>query len=406
MARGIKIIGTLLLLLLFYFAGFWVGQESQIGTPPIGLNGATSTEAEIRGVDFSVFWEAWRDLTNDFFDKNRIDYQKMVYGAIKGMVESLDDPYTVFFTPKEAKEFDEELSGKYEGVGMEVAIKDKILTVVSPLEGTPAKKAGLMPGDKILKIEDKSTENMPLEKAVMLIRGKRGTKVRLSIIRESWQKPKEVILQRDIINIPTIKLTIKKDKKGERVAILKMYEFNRILLPEFRKIAPQLRSLQSKKIILDLRNNPGGFLDVVQGIAGWFLKRNDVVAWQDFGNGKKRKIYKSEGPSVFANYKIIALINGGSASAAEILAGALRDNNKVKLIGEKSFGKGSVQEQIYLSNNSSLKITIAKWLTPNGYSIDKVGLKPNIEIKEKTEKNKENNNDLQLEKALEIISRM
>ncbi len=400
MKKAFKIIISLLFIAAVYAVGFFIGKSSLVYEPPISLSGATSTPEELESADFSVFWEAWNILNKNFFDKNKIDYQKMVYGAIKGMTDSLDDPYTAFFTPKEAKEFDEELSGKYEGVGMEVAIKNKTLTVVSPLEGTPAEKAGLKPGDKILKIENKPTENMSLEKAVTLIRGKRGTSVKLLIGRKEWAKPKLFSLKRDVINIPTIKISFKKDRRGEKIAVLKIYEFNKILLPEFRKITPMLRGLKSRKIIIDLRNNPGGYLDVVQGIAGWFIKKGEVVAWQDMGNGRKRRSYLSEGPAIFNKYKIVVLINGGSASAAEILAGALRDNNNVKLIGEKSFGKGSVQQQFYLLDNSFLKVTIAKWLTPNGYSINSVGLKPDIEVKNDNKSKK----DKQLEKAIEVIN--
>ena len=384
-----------------YKFGFFAGKESILRLPPSYL---INTEKPIEiggGADFSVFWEAWRKLEMDFLKKEKIDYQEMIYGAIKGMVTSLGDPYTTFFTPKETEELEEELSGKYEGVGMEVGIRDKKVIVISPLEGTPAQEAGLKPGDKILKVNDTFTENLSLEEVVKMIRGPKDTEVTLLIQRESWTGPKEVILKRTVIKIPTLKWEIK-EIDDEEILLIKIYQFNKILPQEFRNASFEILGSQARKIILDLRNNPGGYLEVAQYIAGWFLEKGDVVVWQDFGEGKERKAYKAQGSSEFSKYPLVVLINEGSASGAEILAGALRDVRNVKLIGEKSFGKGSVQEQIFLKDDSSLKVTLSQWLTPNGDSIDGKGLVPDIEV-EITEEDWEENRDPQLKKALEII---
>jgi len=384
-----------------YKFGFFAGKESILRLPPSYL---INTEKPIEiggGADFSVFWEAWRKLEMDFLKKEKIDYQEMIYGAIKGMVTSLGDPYTTFFTPKETEELEEELSGKYEGVGMEVGIRDKKVIVISPLEGTPAQEAGLKPGDKILKVNDTFTENLSLEEVVKIIRGPKDTEVTLLIQRESWTGPKEVILKRTVIKIPTLKWEIK-EIDDEEILLIKIYQFNKILPQEFRNASFEILGSQARKIILDLRNNPGGYLEVAQYIAGWFLEKGDVVVWQDFGEGKERKAYKAQGSSEFSKYPLVVLINEGSASGAEILAGALRDVRNVKLIGEKSFGKGSVQEQIFLKDDSSLKVTLSQWLTPNGDSIDGKGLVPDIEV-EITEEDWEENRDPQLKKALEII---
>ncbi len=381
-----------------YQAGLYFARQEYLGTPPSQIINSEVPENLEEKTDFSVFWETWRELENKFLDKEKIDYQEMIYGAIEGMVSSLEDPYTIFFSPQETEDFEEELSGKYEGVGMEVAITDGVITVVTPLEGTPAQEAGLRPKDKILKIDDVSTEGMALEKAVSLIRGPKDTTVNLLIDRKDWENPKTITLKRSVIKIPTFKLEFETSQDGSGVAVIKIYQFNKILNGEFNNGARQILDSSVKKIILDLRNNPGGYLDVAQKIAGWFLERGEIVAWQESGPEKERKAYKAEGPGSFSQYPMVVLINEGSASGAEILAGALRDNRQIKLIGEKSFGKGSVQQQIFLFDNSSLKITIAKWLTPDGYSINEKGLEPDIKVELGEEE------DSQLEKALEVIN--
>lgn len=350
-------------------------------------------------IDFSLFWEARKKLQEKFVDKGKTDnIQKLLYGAIDGMVKSLEDPYTVFFTPDETKKFLEEVKGTFEGVGLEVGIKKKQLQVIAPLENTPAQEAGLRPGDKILKINDVFTDDLTIEEAVGLIRGPKDTEVVLMIFRENWEKPKEIKIKRTIIKIPSLKWELKE----KEIAYVKIYQFSEKAGFDFRVAAFEILKSPAKKIILDLRNNPGGYLDKVQELAGWFLEKGQVVAIEDFDNDKERKKYKASGFSSFVNYPIVVLINEGSASGAEILAGALRDNRGVKLIGEKTFGKGSVQELVDLKEKSSLKITIAKWLTPSGESITDKGLEPNIKVK-MTEEDYEQDKDPQLEKALEII---
>ena len=398
-----KKIKTILIIFAFLGVGFFaykfgvfVGEENILKTPPPQIINQDLGQPE--DVNFSIFWEAWRKLEREFLEKEKIDYQKMVYGAIKGMVETLEDPYTTFFTPQQTEEFTQELSGKYEGVGMEIGIKDSELQVITPFEGTPAYQAGLRPGDKILKIEETLTHELPVEEAARLIRGPKGTEVRLLIQRESWPEPKEIKLKRAVIKIPTLKWEIKEDD----IALIKIYQFNQIVDSEFEKASLKILKSNVKRIILDLRNNPGGYLDKAVEIAGWFLPKGEVVVWQDMGEGKERKPYKSKGPSSFASYPLVVLINQGTASGAEILAGALRDQRGVKLVGENSFGKGSVQERLDLSDGSSLKITIAKWLTPKGESINKKGLSPDIEV-EMSEEDWEKARDPQLEKAIEIL---
>jgi carboxyl-terminal processing protease len=346
-------------------------------------------------IDFSLFWEAYHKLQEKFVDKSKIDPKQIIYGAISGMVKSLGDPYTVFLTPEETKRFVEDVKGTFEGVGMEIGIKKGQLQVIAPLEGTPAFRAGLKSGDKILKINDTPTVDLTLEQAVSMIRGPKGTKVRLTIYREGWEKEKEIEIVRDVIEVPSLRW---EEKDG--IIYIRIYQFTEKATLDFAKAAIEISKSPSRKIILDLRDNPGGYLEVAQDIAGWFLEKGKTVVIEEFANGE-RKEYKSEGPSYFSDYKIVVLINGGTASGAEILAGALRDNLGILLIGEKSFGKGSVQELERL-REGSLKITIAKWLTPSGKQISDVGLEPDevVKIPEGEEK------DLQLERAIEILKNL
>lgn len=392
-SRGKKIFfvfsGVFFILIVFSF-GLFIGQ-SRVVCPV----------CKPEDVDFSLFWETWKVLKEKFFEPKRFDTQQMIEGAISGMVESLGDPYTNFFNPKETKEFFEEAKGTFEGIGIEIDKKNDELLVISPLEGTPAEKAGLRAGDKILKIGDKDTIDLTLEGAVKLIRGPKGTEITLTILRESWKEPKDFKIIRAVIKVPSLKWEI---KEGD-IAYLKIYQFFDRTANDFRNTAIEILNSPAKKIILDLRNNPGGYLEVAQEIAGWFLKNGDIVVIEDAGPGKERNEYKSEGNEKFLDYPIVVLINQGSASASEILAGALRDNRNALLIGEKSFGKGSIQELEELRGGSSLKVTIANWLTPKGQLITAQGLEPDTKV-EMTEKDYEEGKDPQLEKAIEVIKNL
>ncbi len=353
-------------------------------------------------LDFSLFWESWKTLKDNFYDQNKFDIQKMIYGAISGMVSSVGDPYTVFLNPEERKEFIEDTEGIFEGIGAEVDKKKEEVLIVAPLENSPAKKAGLRPGDKILEIDNIITTNLTIDEAVKLIRGPKGTEVILTIIRDGWDKPKEIKIVRDTIVVPSLKWEIKDTPNGEKVAYIKLYQFSLQARPDFSKAAIEILKSPAKKIILDLRDNPGGYVDVVQNICGSFLRNDTLVAIQDFGEGKEKTEFKAAGNEELLSYPVVILINHGSASGSEILAGALRDNRGVKLIGENSFGKGLVQQLFELKEGSSIKITIAKWLTPKGESIIDKGLGPGIKV-EMTEKDYEKDLDLQLDKALEVI---
>lgn len=393
--KNIVIAVLLLGIIVSFGGGFYVGQLHGYVVP---IKGATNLETgQAEGVDFSLFWDAWRIVQEEYAGSESLDFQAMVHGAIKGMVNSLGDPYTTFMTPDDTKIFLEDISGSFSGVGMEIGIRDEKLRVIAPLEGTPAAKAGLRPGDYIVRInKDTFTTDLSVDEAVALIRGPEGTKVTLSILREGWDESRDFELERAVITIPSLEWEMK-----EGVAYVKIFQFSEKLQNDFADVERDvLRS--TDKIILDLRNNPGGFLHSAVDIAGWFLQRGDVVVIEDFGSDAEREYHEARGNAKLYNHKVVILINEGTASASEILAGALRDNRGVLLIGEKSFGKGSVQELKELKDESSLKVTIAKWLTPKGNLIAEKGLEPDILVKVEDE-DFEAGRDPQLDKAIEVL---
>ena len=350
-------------------------------------------------IDFSLFWDAYGKLQQNFYDPSKITNQNIVYGAIEGMTNSLGDPYTTFFNPTQAKQFQQDLDGSFEGIGVEIGIQKDMLTVIAPLPGTPGEKAGLKAGDIIAKINGQDTSNMTADDAVNIIRGQKGTSVTLSVFRDGWTSTKDLKITRDTIIVPSMKLSFKEN--GD-VAYIQIYQFDDTLPADFQTAAQQILQSKATKIVLDLRNNPGGYLDAAQSVAGWFLKTGQTVTVEDFGKGKTQQIYKTQGNSALANYPVVILINQGSASASEILSGALRDNRNVQLIGTRSFGKGCVQEVINLRDGSYLKITVANWLTPKGNSITNVGLQPDIKV-DLTDADSQAKKDPQLDKALEIV---
>ncbi|HEY4496214.1 MAG TPA: S41 family peptidase [Candidatus Paceibacterota bacterium] len=367
-------------------------------------------------VDFSPFWQAWNVINEKFVTAatSTTDREK-VYGAIEGLAKSLDDPYTVFFPPVESKAFETEISGQFEGVGMELGIKDDVLSVVAPLKDTPAFRAGIKSGDKIIKINDTLSADMTIEAAVKMIRGPRGTSVRLTIAREGKNEPLEITIVRDVINIPTIDTEVKQniangdDNKANNpwqndIYVIKLYNFSANSSNLFREALRGFMESGSHKLILDLRGNPGGYLEAAVDMASWFLPAGKIVVSEEYAKGTEPTIHRSRGYNIFNdNLKMIILINEGSASASEILAGALREHNIAKLVGTKTFGKGSVQELIKITSETSLKLTIARWLTPLGHSISKEGLSPDYLIK-LTTKDADIKRDSQMDKAVEILN--
>jgi carboxyl-terminal processing protease len=348
-------------------------------------------------VDLSLLWETWHELSDKYVDKSQLDVQKMIYGAITGMVDSLDDPYTVFLDPSDTKKFTDDVTGSFEGIGIEIGIKGGQLQVIAPLNNTPAQRAGLKAGDKIIKVNETLTADLSLDEIVDMIRGQRGTSVDLTIYNDSSENSKVISIVRDVIDVPSVEWEIIEDD----IAYINLSHFSENAIAGFRETAIEILTSPAQSIILDLRNNPGGYLEVARDIAGYFLERGQIVTIEDFGNGEKGQ-YLSQGSGALMGYPMVVLINEGSASASEILAGCLRDNRDIILIGEKSFGKGSVQELEGLVGGSSLKVTIAKWLTPSGKSIDGNGLEPDFQV-ELTEDDYLSDIDPQLNKAIEMV---
>jgi len=332
---------------------------------------------------------------------NGVTEKDLIYGAMKGMVEALGDPYTVFMEPPDAKIFKDNVGGAFEGIGAEIGVRDGVLTVISPLKDSPAERAGLKAGDKILKVDETETADLSLDAAVQIIRGPKGTTVVLTVAREGNEENLEISIVRDTIKIPNIKF----EEKEDDIAYIQLYHFTEKATKDFRDTADEVLRSDAKRIILDLRNNPGGFLEVAVDIAGWFLDPGLTVVTEDRGGKGENEVYRTDGSAGLLEYPLVILVNQGSASASEILAGALRDHRGVILVGEKTFGKGSVQELTSLSDKSSIKITVAKWLTPNGVSIQEDGLMPDFEVK-MTQEILDLDGDVQLEKAIEKVKEL
>lgn len=379
---------------------FILGQQSgkEIAYKNINIGNSDQIKA-----DFEPFWKVWNTISEKYVAATTTDSQKRIWGAIQGLANSQGDPYTVFFPPEEDKMFKSDISGNFEGVGMEIGIKDDILTVVSPIKNSPAERAGVKSGDRILKIDDTSTTDLPVDKAVKLIRGARGTTVKILFLREGSNEPLEKTITRDIIDIPTLET---ETKNG--VFIIKLFSFTAQSAELFRNAMREFILSGNNKLIIDLRGNPGGYLDAAWDMASWFLPAGDIIVTEDFGGKKENRYYRSKGYDVLnkyfgtGNYGVSILVNGGSASAAEILAGALQEQGVAKLIGQKTFGKGSVQELVEITPDTSLKVTIARWLTPKGHNLSHDGLVPDYEVKI-TSKDIENKKDPQLDKAVEIL---
>lgn len=375
-------IATIFIAVLAFNAGYIY--EKKIA--PIRVNGIsyeiTNKDAGApKDLDFSLFWDTWKMLKEKYTDPSKIDEQKMFYGAISGMVASVDDPYTVFMDPAEVKNFDEEMTGVFEGIGAEIGMKNDIVTIIAPLPDSPAEKAGLKAGDKIYKIDDKVTVDMKLNDAVTAIRGPKGTTVTLTILRDSEIESREFKIVRNTIVIKSAKLEFKDTEKG-KIAVLKISRFGEDTFSEVQIFAKEILKENAKGIVLDLRNNPGGYLETSVDIAGIFLPKNELVVTEKY-NEIKKDTYRTNGKNELGQIPLVILVNEGSASASEILAGALRDDREIKLVGIKTFGKGSVQEvqKIQpLSSAATLKVTVAEWLTPSGKNINKEGLNPDIKI--------------------------
>ena len=373
------------------------GAAAQLASPP-------------SDVDFTPVWKAWKVIDEKFVpaavatsthvatttaEKN----QERVWGMIQGLAGSLGDPYTFFLPPKEKEIFTEDISGAFQGVGMEIAVRDQVITVVAPLKGNPAERAGIKSGDKILKIDNVETRGMDISSAVSRIRGPKGTEVKLLVMREGFTEPREIKVIREVINVPII--TTKARSDGIFVIELQSFTANS---PElFRRALREFVESKYSNLVLDLRGNPGGYLEAAVDMASWFLPAGRVVVTEDYAGNADSIVHRSRGYNVFnENLRMVILVDRGSASASEILAGALRHYGVAKMAGDRTFGKGSVQELVEITSDTALKITVARWLGPSGEQIPLQGIVPDVEIKN-TEEAVKTGKDPQLEKAVEIL---
>lgn len=385
---------SIILVLGIFGVGFYVGNETKTGQSK-SLNAQTPADLE-------QFWQVWNLVEEKYVpasEEKTATNEEKIQGAIKGMVASLGDSYSRFLTPEENAEFKENISGNFSGVGMEIDIKEGMITVISPMKDSPAEKAGIKAGDIILKIGDTTTVDLSVDEAVKLIRGPKGTTVELVIAREGEKGSMSIKVVRDNIKIPTLEY----EKRKDGIFVISLFNFSAGVENDFRKALREFVLSKSDKLILDMRGNPGGYLDAAVDISSWFLPTGKIVVQEDFGQNQAPKVFRSKGYNIFnSNLKMVVLVDGGSASASEIVAGALKEHSVAKIVGEKTYGKGSVQELIPLENNTSLKLTIARWLTPNGVSISESGLEPDFKV-EQTKEDKEKNIDTQLEEAVKIL---
>ncbi len=406
--QALSVFGALVLTFGF---GVWAGvteprtDAATNKTPTINLT-LTGTPSQPAGTDMSQFFQVW-----DLLDKNFVQThasstipteQKKLYGAIAGLVATYGDPYTVFFPPVEAQVFNDDVKGSFGGVGMEIDNNaDGQLVVVAPLKGSPAEAAGILTGDIVAAVDGTSTLDMSSNEAVKIIRGPVGTTVKITVLRKGSDKPIDISVVRDTINIPIINSY----RRPDNIFVIELYSFSANSADLFRDALRQFVGSGSHHLILDVRGNPGGYLEAAVTIASYFLPVGQPVVTEDY-RGKADNVYhRSYGYDVIANdpqFKMAVLVNQGSASASEILAGALQQNGVAKLIGTRTFGKGSVQQLMDLGGGAELKITVARWLTPNGSSISDGGLQADIKA-DRTQADRTGGRDPQTDAAVNYL---
>jgi len=393
--RILYVIGLLIALGGGYWTGVTKGYYQRISVQNLGA----TWQQEISGYkktmpSFSLYEDVVSLLKEKYYGD--IDYPNLLYGSVRGAVDSLGDHYTSFSTPSESEEFFTSLNGIYEGIGIEMDYVGDKLTVVSPMDDSPAAKAGIKPKDEIIAIDGASTVGLTLDEAVRLIQGLKGTKVTLVIQRAGEDQPLEITVTRDIVKVPSVKLLSSEDG----LAVVGITKFSNDTEKLFSKLIGEMIKSGTQGIVLDLRNNPGGFLDVGVKIANEFIPDGMIVE-ERFKDGKVTPFY-ADGAGKLTKMPIVVLVNEGSASAAEIVAGALQDSQRATVVGESTYGKGSVQEIEEMPDGSTLRITVAHWFTPGGRSISQGGIKPDILVKADPESEK----DIQLDKALETLKKL
>jgi carboxyl-terminal processing protease len=374
--RSVYILGALLLAATCFSSGLILGkQQAARASVPEGEGQVVNRDVPVgaeEDLDFQQFWNVW-NLVKETFYQQPVSERDLYYGALKGLVSGAQDDYTMYFDPEEAKAFAESLEGTFEGIGAEIGMKDEQLVVVAPLPDSPAERAGLLPNDAIIKIDGEVTLGMSVEQAVTKIRGEKGTKVVLTLLREGVSEPLEFTLIRDTITIDSVKWEIENDG----IATISVFAFNTDTDRLFEEALQECFRKNVKGILLDLRSNPGGLLTSAIHMASAWVGRDTVVIEKTQNDTRP---FAGDGPSRLSDIPTVVLVDGGSASASEIVAGALQDYGYATLVGETTFGKGSVQDYQELVDGSAVKITVAKWFTPKGRSIDQEGIKPDVEV--------------------------
>jgi len=405
--KWLRHLAIIILLLLAFIVGLITAQRSEV------IKAFTLKEADYTGkvlskyglvlkdkfsqdIDFNLFWQVWDLLHEQYVDRDELNEKQMFYGALRGLVASLGDPYTVFMDPKIAEEFASDLAGTFEGIGAEIGMRNEIITIIAPLTDMPAEKVGLKAGDKIYAIDGVSTAGMTVDEAVSKIRGPKDTEVTLTIFRDGLAEAKDYKIKRGIITVKSVKAELRDDG----IYLIKISNFNDDTLSLFKEAVSKAVATSPQGIILDLRNNPGGYLDTAVDVASEWIE-DGVVVTEKFSDDKKNE-YLARGRARLKDFPTVVLVNQGSASASEIVAGALKDTDQATIVGKKTFGKGSVQTLEELTDGSSVKITVAKWLTPSGSCINEQGIAPNVEV-DLTLDDYEKFKDPQLDKAIEIL---
>ena len=375
-----------------FLSGFATGALTMYEPPPAPIATPLPDEEE----QFQIFWEAWH-LIEENFDGPIPDMRTRTYGAINGMLRTLDDDHTVLLSPEYAAIFGEDLSGSFEGIGALVKMReDGKLMIVEPFKGQPAERAGLRSGDIVLAVDGTTLQGLNLYEAIALIRGPKGTMVNLTIEREGIEQPFDIEVERARIEIPVVETEMLEGN----IAYISLFEFSEPAPARFREALQELLAKEPRGLILDLRGNPGGYLGVAVDIGSEFISEGLILRQR--AKGEQEVEHPAKGDGVALDVPLVVLVDGGTASASEIVAGALQDHERAVLIGEQTFGKGTVQIGYDLSDGAELRITIAHWFTPDGRAIEKEGLTPDIVV-EMTEADEEAGRDPQLERAIEYL---
>ncbi len=392
---------TLCLVILALVAGIYIGYKNSFISGELSSASSSEIPEDLQKRDaFEQFYKVWSLMEQKHIHGLETASEEKMWGAIEGLVDSLEDPYSVFLPPTENENFNIDLRGEFSGVGMEVGLREDGLTVIAPLKGSPAEKAGMMAGDLILKIDDTITSGLDVDAAVDLIRGEKGTSVIVTILREGEESSREITIVRDTVRIPVIETEY---RAKEDVFIIRLFSFNESSEQKFEDALTEFADSDADNLIVDFRNNPGGFLSAAIDISSWFLPEGETVVIERGREEKYNKEYTSGGHFLSGEYEMAILVNGGSASASEIVAGALQEHGRAKLVGTQTYGKGSVQELIKMKDDTALKLTVAEWLTPGGLSISKEGLTPDVVIELDADKLEKNGIDTQLEEAIKIL---